>query len=94
MPYAFHFWILKSSRLVHLITLITNHINTFFPWVLIKGRFKFAHLAPFILNAPHIIIDNPKFASIDQPLQALQAKGLNLINRYSDIVVVIVCIIF
>jgi hypothetical protein len=51
-------------------------------------------LAPFILNAPHIIIDNPKFASIDQPLQALQAKGLNLINRYSDIVVVIVCIIF
>lgn len=30
-PYAFHFWILKNSHLIHQIILITSHINTFFP---------------------------------------------------------------
>jgi hypothetical protein len=42
----------------------------------------------------HIIVDNPEFASIDQPLRALQTKYQRLINRFGGIVVVIICIIF
>jgi hypothetical protein len=39
----------------------------------------------------HIIVDNLEFASIDQPLQALQIEYQKLKNRFGGIVVVIIC---